>query len=130
LIAAAYLAQFVGVSIPTGSDDPTARSLIQLEAGRNRGTEAAVIAAAKRTLKGTQSVQYIRRTYVDGSPNGFWFGLVVRPEEVTTVAALETAVNAVKFGGMMWWLAQSDGTTWSAETHTWSNDTQTWAQKG
>lgn len=130
LIAAGYLAQFVGVQLPSGVDDATAQSLIREEAGINRGTDSAVIAAAKRTLTGTQSVELVRRTYVDGTPNGFWFGLIVRPEEVTTVAALEDAVNAVKMGGMMWWLTQTDGTTWNAEMHTWSGDTLTWNQKG
>lgn len=130
LIAAAYLAQFVGVQLPQDVDDPTAQSLIKAESGINRGTDAAVIAAAKRTLTGTRSVQVVRRTYVDGSPNGFWFGLMVRPEEVTTVAALQAAVNAAKMGGMMWWLTQTDGTTWNTETHTWSGDTLEWLQKG
>ena len=84
LADAAFLAQFVGVQLPLGVDDPTAQSLIKAESGINRGTDAAVVAAAQRNLTGTQSVYLIRRTYVDGTPNAGWFGLIVRPEELPT----------------------------------------------
>jgi hypothetical protein len=108
LVAAAYLAQFVGVALPQGVDDATAQSLIMQEAGINRGTDAAVIAAAKRTLTGTQSVALVRRTYVDGTPNGFWAGLVMRPEECPDLEATKGAVENVKLGGIMMWYALSD----------------------
>lgn len=151
LIAAAYLGQFVGVALPNGVDLATARSLIGMEWGFHRATDDAIIAAAKRNLTGTRSVQLIRRTYVDGTPNGFWFGLVVRPEELTVsptwngetgtwagtsgeweagdgLDALTAAVNAAKMSGMMWWLVRSDDYIWSGATHTWSADAMSWAQ--
>lgn len=108
LVAADYLAQFVGVSLPSGVDDTTAQSLIKAESGINRGTDAAVIAAAKRTLTGTQSVALVRRAYVDGTPNGFWQGLVMRPEECPSLDATKAAVEAVKLGGIMMWYELSD----------------------
>ena len=78
------------------------------EAGINRGTDAAVVAAAKRTLTGTQSVALLRRTYADGTPNGFWAGLIMRPEECPDLEATKAAVEAVKLGGIMMWYALSD----------------------
>lgn len=102
-----YLAQFVGVQLPTGADEATSRSLILEEAGLNRGTDAAVIAAAKRFLSGTQMVQLIPRTYVDGTPAAGWFLVVVLASEVISVSGLTAAVNAAKFGGLMWTLVQT-----------------------
>jgi hypothetical protein len=46
----------------------------------------------------------------------------------TSATALTAAVNAVKPGGIMWQLVQSDAYTWSQAIHTWSADTMTWAQ--
>jgi hypothetical protein len=111
LIAADYLAQFVGVALPQGVDDPTAQSLIMAESGINRGTDAAVIAAAKRTLTGTRTVYYYPRTYKDGTPNGFWAGIEVLTSECASLAATEAAVNAVKLGGIMMWFNEITGWT-------------------
>lgn len=125
-----FLSNFLGVSIPTGASAETALSLIMAESGLNRATPAAVIAAAKRNLTGTQSVKLIERMYVDGTPSAGHFLLLVRPEEVISESALIAAVNAVKLGGLVWYLIQTDGTTWADETHTWTADALTWAQKG
>jgi hypothetical protein len=103
-----FLGQFVGVQLPTGVDDETAKSLVLNEAGMSRATPAAVIAAAARNLSGTQSVAMLERTYADGSPDAGWFVLVVRPEEIISESALIASVNAVKLGGLMWTLVQSD----------------------
>jgi hypothetical protein len=106
-----YLAQFPGVVLPTGADEATSRSLIMEEAGLNRGTDSAVIAAAKRFLSGSQTVQLIPRTYVDGTPSAGHFVLVVDSAEVVSVSGLTAAVNAAKFGGLMWALVQTTGWT-------------------
>jgi hypothetical protein len=45
-----YLGQFVGVSIPDGTDDATARALIQAEAGMHRGTPASIRSAIERNI--------------------------------------------------------------------------------
>lgn len=45
-----YLAQFVGVQIPPGTDAPTARALVIAESGQARGTVPAVKAAIARSI--------------------------------------------------------------------------------
>lgn len=97
--------------LPSGVSDATAQSLIQAEAGINRGTDAAVIAAAQRNLTGSQTVYYYRRTYKNGSPNGFWAGIEVLSSECPSLPALEAAVNAVKMGGIMMWFNEITGWT-------------------
>src|SRR5579884_1008331 len=47
-----YLAQFNGTVVPSGADDATARAIIRAEAGMQRGTPAAMKAAALRNLTG------------------------------------------------------------------------------
>jgi hypothetical protein len=106
-----FLGQIVGVQLPTGVDDETAKSLVTAEAGMSRATPAAVIAAAKRNLSGSQSVTLLERTYIDGTPDAGWFVLVVRPEQIINEAALIASVNAVKLGGLMWSLVQTDSWT-------------------
>ena len=106
-----YVGQFVGVQVPQGADDATARSLVLAEAGRNRGTDSAVIAAAKRNLSGTQSVALFPRMHPDGTAHHGWFTITVLTSEVVSAPALIAAVNAVKLGGLMWELIQT--TTWT-----------------
>ena len=61
-----FLAQFAGCTIPVGTPDQQARQIIQLEAGQNRGTLAAIQSAALRYLVGTStnigSLQYLGET--------------------------------------------------------------------
>lgn len=45
-----YLAQYVGVAIPTTASDGAARQLIQAEAGLNRGTVASIRSAIERNI--------------------------------------------------------------------------------
>lgn len=124
-----FLAQFPGVVLPLGVDATTARSLIEAESGLNRGTPAAVIAAAKRNLTGTQSVTYIEREYVDGTPDAGWAGIVVLTSELkTTLQDVEDAVLAVKFGGIQMWFQAVTSFTWAEQTRTWGSDTRTWRQ--
>lgn len=122
-----YLGQFVGVTVPTGADETTARSLVSAEAGLNRGTPASIIAAAKRNLTGTQSVTLIERVAPDGSARGYWFQLIVRPEELVSESALVSSVDAVKPGGVNWVLVQQDNYTWAEATGEWQADSMTWA---
>jgi hypothetical protein len=121
-----YVAQFAGVDLPPGVDDPTARSLITSEAGTNRGTPSAIVAAAQRNLTGAQHVINLERYRPDGVRDAYWFVLIVRPEEVIDANALTLAVNAVKPGGLKWGLVQTDGTPWLDLTQTWNHYTQTW----
>jgi hypothetical protein len=122
-----YLGQFVGVSLPPDVDDATARSLITGEAGTHRGTPSAIEMAAKRYLSGTQSVINVERTRPDGSRSGYWFVLIVKPEEVIDAVALTAAVNAVKPGGVLWALVESDGAPWVSDSGTWASDSSSWS---
>lgn len=106
-----YLGQFVGVAIPAGQDATTARMIVQAESGLARGTPAAIIAAAKRNLTGTQSCLLFERTRADGNLDPYWFLLQVRPEECASQANLKASVNAVKPGGVDWQLVVTDGWT-------------------
>jgi hypothetical protein len=45
-----YLGQFVGVTIPTGTDPITARALVIAENGKNRGTLTAIRSAVERSI--------------------------------------------------------------------------------
>ena len=111
LADAAFLPSSWGFSFPSAWTIRR-RSRLSRRSRDQPGTDAAVIAAAQRNLTGTQSVYLIRRTYVDGTPNAGWFGLIVRPEELADRAAFTAAINDVKLGGLMWWLVESDGFVW------------------
>lgn len=106
-----FLGQFNGTVIPPGLDATTARAKIIGESAQHRGTTASVVSAVQRNLTGTQSVVIEERIDGSGNPNAYWFVVVVRPEEVISVQALTADVNAVKPGGVMWTLIQTDGWT-------------------
>ncbi len=123
-----FLAQFNGTQVPPGTSDAQARAIIKAESGFQRGTGPSIMGAAKITLTGTQSVFLLERRAANGSADAYHFVLVVRPEEVTTTAALTAAVNAVKPAGLQWTLVISDAWTWNQATGTWVIDTMTWDQ--
>jgi hypothetical protein len=56
-----YLGQFVGVAVPDGADDATARAAIRAESGFSRGTLAAITKAVERSISTTwaPSVAYV-----------------------------------------------------------------------
>lgn len=151
-----YLAQFVGVTIPVGTPEATARSLVKAEAGMNRGTPASIMAAIERNIStvwapsttyaagvlvtfGTPPVFYRvttgftsgtsfattnlavtdprlfyalrERQRSDGTADAYYATIQVRPEQLTptnTAAALISAVNAVKPGGIVMQYVVSD----------------------
>jgi hypothetical protein len=45
-----YLGQFVGVPVPVGAPDATARALVRAESGQNRGTLASISSAVERSI--------------------------------------------------------------------------------
>ncbi len=106
-----YLGQFVGVQVPIGADDDTARALIFAQARKQRGTTAAMVLAAQAWLTGTQHCEVLERIYVDGTPAAGWFVMTVLTSEVINASALIAAVNAVKLGGLQWSLVQTS--TWT-----------------
>lgn len=124
-----YLGQFVGVSVPDGTASATAISMISEEAGMSRGTDSAMIAAAKRNLTGTQFVSFLPRQRPDGVLDAYWFLIFVRPGECPNPTAVVNAVNAVKPAGLLWSLILADGYTWAQTTRTWGAEgTTTWQQ--
>jgi tail protein P2 I len=106
-----YLAQYVGVQIPVGAPEDVARALVIAENGQQRGTLPAVTSAIQRNLSATQSVTILERTYLDGTPDPDWSVIVVRPEEVISLAQLIADVNAIKPMGVFFSVVQTDGWT-------------------
>jgi hypothetical protein len=103
-----YCGAFVGVVVPPGTDEATARAKILAEQNFNRGTPDAIVRAAKLWLSGTQSVYLFERTAADGStPDPYHFVLSVLTSEVTDQAQLTVAVDAVKPAGVQWTLIQT-----------------------
>lgn len=146
-----YLAQFVGVTVTPGASDAQARSQIMSEQGMNRGTPAAIIAAAKIWLSGDQNVILLERQRSDGSTSAYSFVVVIETSELATgptwlsapgTWAASTAtwstgdyadgligsVNATKPAGTVWELVSTAGHIWSTATKTWSAETATWSQ--
>lgn len=123
-----YCGQFVGVQIPTGTSDVSARAMIEAEAGFSTGTLAGVTAAAQQWLTGSQSVTILERTAANGAADAYHFVLIVTPSQVVGVAGLTAAVNAAKPVGVQWTLVQQAGYTWSQAVNDWSADTMTWQQ--
>lgn len=121
-----YLAQFVGVQIPAGTDDATARQIIRSESNQHRGTGTAIISAAQRNLRGTQSVTLLERTAADGTDDPWFFVLTVIPSEIISLPQLTADVNGVKPAGVQWHLGETDGYTWASAIHVWSADTFHW----
>lgn len=105
-----WLGQFVGVVVPPGTDDATARSLVKAEAGFQRGTPGAITTAATRNLTGTQSCVLLERTGIN-APDAYHFLLICHPSEVLSVSELKAAVNAVRPAGLTWDLVLTDSWT-------------------
>jgi P2-related tail formation protein len=125
-----YLAQFVGVSLPFGVSDATARSLIQAEAGQQRGTLASITAAAQRNLVPGAFLEIYERTGPSG-PNAYEMMLYALTVGLLTDSAdLIAAVEAVKPAGIQITYVITAGWTWSEATGTWTTGGAglTWAQ--
>lgn len=120
-----YCGMFVGVVVPPGTDEATARAKIIAEQNFQRGTGfadsyttstipagGAIVGAAQRFLSGTQSVTLFERTASDGStPDAYHFVLVVLTSQVIDAGQLTAAVNAVKPAGVQWTLIET--ATWT-----------------
>lgn len=102
-----YLAQFVGQSIPPGTDSTSARAIVSGEANFQTGTLAGVTAAAKLWLTGDQSVTVLERTAADGeTADAYHFVVIVHASEVMDATALTGAVDGVRPVGVQWTLIQ------------------------
>ena len=144
-----FLAQLVGVQIPTGvTDPPTIRLMIRSEQGMQRGRPGMLVATAKRFLTGTQYVNLVERMSPTG-PDPYWFLIVVKPSEISQgqswssltepwnassgtwvgtdqTIALTNAINLVKPAGVRFTLIETSGHYWQQATSNWSSDTIPW----
>ncbi len=125
-----YLGSFVGVPIPPGTDDATARAQINAECSEWRGSPGSIVWATQQWLTGTKTVALQERTAADGSFDAYHFVLVVRPSEVVDVTGLTNAVNVRKPAGIQWTLVQADGWLWNQAVNQWQADHMTWDQTG
>jgi hypothetical protein len=79
----AYLAQFVGVTIPTQDDYASAVSLIQEEPGFKRATSEAISKAVARALKpGAGTPRIYSRQNANGEAKAYWFVVAVSAKDV------------------------------------------------
>jgi len=91
-----YLGQFVGVQVNTALTDAQQRSQIRAESGMQRGTVAAIKAAAAKLLTGTQTVQLIERT-----PDPYSFTVITADDETPDPDAVLAALMAAKPAGLI-----------------------------
>lgn len=92
-----YLAQHVGVRIPVGTSEASAREMIKNPVGLKRCSREAVIDAVKLTLTGTKHVNFIVR-----HDDSFWRWLIVtRPSETPDAAATYRAAMSQKRVGVL-----------------------------
>jgi hypothetical protein len=94
--ALGYLGQFVGVTVPDGVDGPSRRALVRTKAGAARGTQQALIDAAKPTLTGNRTVLVLERT-----TSAYTFTVVTRTSETPDAAKTLAALKAVKPAGLV-----------------------------
>lgn len=98
-----WLGQFVGVTLPRGFDEATARSQIATPAGWRRGTPGAITAAVRPLLTGTQTVIILERTSGGWSStdNPHHFTVATFTDETPDAAAVAAAVAAQKPAGLI-----------------------------
>lgn len=92
-----WLGQFVGVDVDTNMDEAGQREQIRAETGMGRGTVAALVAAARRTLTGTKTV-VIRERSATACPSEPAYGITVITftDETPDPARTEADVRAAK----------------------------------
>lgn len=115
-----WLAQIVGVTIPSGATPAQARALISDVAGWQRGTPAALEAAAAQYLTGTKTVYFRERDA--GDP--YALEVVTITAETPDPAAVQAALMRQKPGGIVltsrqtetwdWQQVVQDVATWTA----------------
>lgn len=90
-----WLGQFVGVHVTAGLSDEAMRLQVTGVGGWQRGTPAAMIAAAQATLTGTKSVTVIER---NGSP--YNITVITKTSETPNPAATRAALISQKVAGL------------------------------
>lgn len=92
-----WLAQHMGVRLPVGVSEATAREMIKNPAGLQRCSTEALIAAVKLTLTGDKHVGFVER-----QDDSFWKQLLVtRPAETPDADSTYRAALTQKRGGVV-----------------------------
>lgn len=102
-----YLAQFVGQTIPIGTNEFTARASIKTPSNQERGAIAKMTYEAQLTLTGTKYCRMVERA--DGNP--WLIRVFTMTSETASSAVTLAAINAVKPAGMVIDLQVSATTT-------------------
>jgi hypothetical protein len=92
-----WLAQLVGIVIPTGTAPDTARSLIGSVLGFRRGTRAAMEAAVQVTLIGSKTVYFRERD----NGNAYQLEVVTLTAETPIPTQTQAAITATKPAGIV-----------------------------
>lgn len=114
-----FLGQMVGVQVPIGADEATARAVVKAKGGWGRGTPASIVATARLYLTGAQHVTLTER--YGGDP--YAVAVTVYSAECPDVPALTAAVRAALPAGLLLtvvvlagWLVSEMESEESAET--------------
>lgn len=91
-----YLAQFVGARVTPGAAEEDARNEVRTPIGQQRGTPAAIIAAAQRRLTDTKTVYFTER--VDG--NAYWMEVATLVSETPYEDLTRADILSQKPGGI------------------------------
>lgn len=125
--ALGWLAQFVGVSLPTTVTEEEARALIRAEGGFERGTRQSIEAAIERVLGVGTHYTIEERTNLGGEEKAYWFLVIVPPGDASK--ALSEAIESVKPAGLLFavvevenawvsaslkWNEVAEGVTWES----------------
>jgi hypothetical protein len=108
-----WLAQLVGVAIPAGVTPEDARTLIRDVSGFQRGTPAALRAAAGLFLTGNKSVQFRERDGSSADP-AYTLEVVTLTGETPDPAKVLAALMAQKPGGIVLNYRTVEGQDWQA----------------
>lgn len=101
-----YLAQFVGVHFSGVLTEEEMRDRIREREGQQRGTPAALVAAIKRTLTGSQVV-----TLTERDTSAYHFKVRTYTIQTPSVSATEAALLRMKPAGLQYTLEVLDGVT-------------------
>jgi hypothetical protein len=129
-----WLAQFVGVRVPSNLTPDQQRAYIASTAGFRRGTLAALRGAAAATLTGARTVHITERS---GDPAhkpeyAYYLDVTTYDSQTPNAAATQAALLSQKPGGLVLRYASVPGQTWAqlkASGRTWAqvkSDYPTW----
>ena len=111
-----YLAQYVGVELPTGGSEAEWRAVLKAESGLQRGTRASLKALLEKALGAVPFLILERTQSVEGD-NAYWITVVIPTGHLTE--AVYPEINATVPGGIMYTSVERSG-TWFSGTLKWS----------